>query len=133
MFLKYRDVETRIATLGTGDYSVIGFENRYGIERKSLDDLVNCLMGSNRDRFEAELARARNHEMFAVVVEAAFTDLTSGTYRSRMNPHAAAQSVIAFQVRYKIPFLFAGHRKAAEYMTYSILKKATDHEMKKVA
>lgn len=117
------DVDLAPATLPTGDYSIPGFEDRAAIERKSLEDLVGCLMGSNRQRFERELARGRHYELFAVVVEASFADVAHGRYRSEMKAHSALQSIITFQVRYQVPFLWCGNRAGAEYMTYSLLAK----------
>ncbi len=116
-------METERAALPTGDYSLPGFEDRAAIERKSIDDLVGCLKSDNRDRFERELARARHYELFAVVVEATLEDVSKGRYRSEMKPHAALQSIFAFQVRYQVPFLFCGSRAGAEYTTYSLLTK----------
>jgi len=40
-----------------------------------------------------------------------------------MKPRAALQSIITFQVRYRVPFVWAGNRTGAEYMTYSFLAK----------
>lgn len=109
-------------TLATGDYSLAGLEDRCAVERKSLDDLLGCLTGEGRDRFERELARARGLDAFAVVVEASFQDMAEGRYRSKMKPHAALQSVLAFQVRYGVPFIWAGTRAGAEYATYHFLR-----------
>lgn len=109
--------------LPVGDYSLPGFVDRVAIERKSLVDLVGCLMGGNRDRFERELAKARHYELFAVVVEAALDDVRRGKYRSEMKPHAALQSLCAFQVRYRAAIVWAGDRGGAEYVTYSLLAK----------
>lgn len=116
-------VEVVTGSLVTGDYSLAGLEDRVALERKSLADLVGCLAGSNRERFERELNRGRALDYFAVVIEAGFSELTAKQYRSNMNPHAAAQSIIAFQVRYGVPFLWAGCRRAAEYLTYWSLAK----------
>jgi DNA excision repair protein ERCC-4 len=109
-------------TLTTGDYSVVGLENRCAVERKSLDDLLGCLVGDGRDRFERELARGRGLDAFTVVVEASFQDVADGKYRSKMKPHAALQSILAFSSRYRTQFLFAGNRKGAEYATYHFLR-----------
>jgi DNA excision repair protein ERCC-4 len=106
-----------------GDYSLPGFEDRVAVERKALEDLISCLMGSNRDRFERELYRGRHYDLFAVVVEATLSDVLRGHYRSGMKAHAALQSLIAFQVRYRVPFVWAGNRNGAEYITYSLLSK----------
>lgn len=116
-------VEIQPAGLTTGDYSILGFDDQVSIERKSLDDLVSCLMGKNRDRFERELARGRSYELFVVVVESNLVDLAHGRYQSRMKPHAAFQTITAFYIRYRVPFLFCGNRAGGEYQTYSLLQK----------
>lgn len=122
---RYAGTVVGTGTLATGDYSLAGMENVVAVERKSLDDLVGCLT-SGRERFERELVRARGLDSFAVVVEASWDDLASGTFRSRMNPHAACQSVLAFQVRYRIPFLFCGSRPGAEYVCWSLLRQCLE-------
>ena len=121
-FKKY-DVEPSRGTLPTGDYSLPGFEDRAALERKSLDDLVGCLMGGNRERFERELARAAHYDLFAVVVEASLDDVSKGRYQSKMTSHAALQSIVTFQVRYRIPFIWAGNRSGGEYMVHALLSK----------
>jgi len=122
-FDSHDDVEAIIGSLSTGDYSLVGLEDRVALERKSLADLVSCLTGSNRERFERELNRGRALDYFAVVIESSFTELTAKQYRSNLNPHAAAQSILAFQVRYKVPFIWTGSRRAAEYTAYWLLSK----------
>lgn len=116
-------VDPETAALPVGDYSLPGFQDRVSIERKSLDDLIGCLMNSNRERFERELARGCHYDLFAVVVETNLSDVSQGRYRSDMRPHSALQSLITFQVRYRVPFMFCGNRAGAEYMTYSLLAK----------
>lgn len=118
----YAEVEVQAGSLITGDYSLAGLTDRIAIERKSLPDLVMCL-GNERERFLRELQRAAAYECFAVVVEASWQELAQGQYRSRLNPHAACQSVLSFISRYGISFLFAGSRNAAEYCCYSILRQ----------
>lgn len=76
-----------------------------------------------RERFERELARGAALDAFAVVCEGSWLELSRGEYRSRLNPHAACQSVLAFAGRYRLPFLFAGSRSAAEYMTWGFLRQ----------
>lgn len=115
-------VEVEAATLPVGDYSLPGFEDRISLERKSLDDLIGCLT-QGRDRFERELARACPYDFFAVVVEASLADIYQGRYTSNMAPQSALQSVATFQIRYRAPFVWAGNRAGAEYMTHSFLAK----------
>jgi ERCC4-type nuclease len=115
-----------VGTLPTGDYSLPGFEDRVAIERKSLDDLVGCLKGDQRDRFERELARGRTYELFAVVIEGSFQDLRLGRYRSEIKSESVLQSIAAYQVRYQVPFYCCGTRALAEYWTFSLLAKYAD-------
>lgn len=97
------------AALHVGDYSVKGLTDRIAVERKSIDDLVQCL-SRERVRFENELKRGRGLEKFCVVVEAPWSALAAGRYRSRMDAGAACASVIAFSERY-CPFYFLGDRE----------------------
>ncbi len=118
--------------LKTGDYSLVGLEDSIAIERKSLDDLVGCLT-VGRDRFERELDRSRSLACFAVVVEASMEDIARHRCTSRMSPHAALQSILAFQVRYGVPFIWAGSRSGAEYVAFWWLHKARcEHEARQV-
>ena len=121
-FAKY-EVEVERAALPTSDYSLPGFEDRVGVERKELSDLVACCMGANRERFERELRRLSCYDLKAVVIEASMRDVADGLYRSEMKPHAVLQSVFAFQVRHGVPFLFCSDRAGAEYATHSLLAK----------
>ena len=116
------EVQTEQGTVPLGDYSLHGLTDKIAVERKSLADLVQCL-GRERERFERELMRGQALDAFCVVVEASFTELSSGNYRSQLKPHAACQSVMAFMSRYRVPFLFAGSRAAAEYATWSFLRQ----------
>lgn len=116
-------VTVQTTGIPTGDYSLKGFEDKIAIERKSLDDLIGCLCGKSRERFERELARARSMEFFAVVIEANFFDISNKAYHSVMNPDSVLQSISAFHVRYRARFLFAGDREGGEYLTHSLLSK----------
>lgn len=118
----FEDVTTESGSLSTGDYSIAGLTDLVAVERKSLDDLAQCL-GRERDRFERELVRARGLDAFAVVVEGSFEDLAHGRYRSKLNPHSACQSVLSFSARLGVPFLFAGSRAGAEYATAGFLRQ----------
>lgn len=119
---RYAGVTVEAGTLAVGDYSLAGLTDKVAVERKELADLVACL-GRERERFERELQRGAALDAFAVVVEASWADLASGNYRSKMQPHAACQSVLAFAGRYRVPFLFAGSRAAAEYMAWGFLRQ----------
>ena len=114
-------VEVTVAALEAGDYSLAGFERRVAVERKELGDLVGCL-GTDRQRFERELARLRGFDAAAVVVEAPVVALRTGRYLGRLDAGAAWQSVLAFIQRYRVPFIFCGDRQDAEAVTFDLLR-----------
>lgn len=125
------DCDIEKGSLPTGDYSLAGFTDRIAIERKELNDLIQCLSWE-RERFTREIERARGLSFFAVVIEASWQDMAQGNYRSKMKPQAACQSVMAFMTRYSVPFFFAGNRRTGEYITYSLLKQYYEGEKKRL-
>ena len=124
------EVQVQPGTLSVGDYSLAGLEDKVAVERKSLSDLVACL-GRERERFERELMRGAALDAFAVVCEGSWLELARSEYRSQLNPHAACQSVLAFTARYRVPFLFAGTRGAAEYMAWGFLRQYLESARKR--
>lgn len=117
------EVVPEVVGLPVGDYSLPVFQDQVSIERKSIEDLIMCLMGSTRDRFERELARARHYGLFVVAIEGSLADVSNGRYRSEMRPQAALQSILTFQVRHRVAFMWCGSRSGAEYVTHGLLSK----------
>jgi DNA excision repair protein ERCC-4 len=124
-------VEVETGALASADYSLHGFTDRIGIERKSLPDLVACL-GVERERFARELARLRGYDCAAVVVEATADDLRAGHFRAKLNPEAAWQSVLAFAQRYRIPFFWSDSRADAEETTFHLLRHYQHDRMREL-
>lgn len=83
--------------LDFGDYPVDGLEHAIAIEQKSLPDLIQSL-SRERERFEKELFRGLSLRYFSLVIEASLAEISSGNYRSQMNPRAAVQSLITFSI-----------------------------------
>lgn len=113
-----KKVRTIVQKLDTGDYSVAGLEkSECVIERKSLDDLLACV-GRERERFDREIHRLLAFNCKAVVVEASWENLRSGTvpgpmldtpWRSSLDPRQVMGSVIGWQAL-GIPFFFHADR-----------------------
>jgi DNA excision repair protein ERCC-4 len=121
-FDRFEGVTVHKAALESGDYSLPGLDHIVAIERKELNDLINCLC-HDRDRFKKELHRLRPYALKAVVVEGTLEDIARGRFKSQMTPQSALQSIFAFMVKYSIPFIFAGNRKGGEYATHALLWK----------
>lgn len=117
-------VPTVSKSLDTGDYSIVGFEQRITIERKSLGDLYGTL-GSGRDRFERELERMASFEVAMVVIEADLLDImTRPPEHSRVPPSAIQGSIIAYSQRFRnVKWWPLPNRDAAERWAFRQLDR----------
>lgn len=101
-------VDVKEARLQTGDYTVEGFEDRFAVERKSLNDLATSV-GSDRNRFESEIRRAQEMDNFAVVIEGTPDDVRHHRYYSKIHPNAVLGTVKKWPWKYgTLKFVWAG-------------------------
>lgn len=116
-------------TLKTGDYSIVGYETRVAVERKSKTDLFMSV-GLERERFQREIERLAEFEFGAVVIEADFATLKHvPPFRSHMNPDAVEATILSWSVRYPHVHWFpCTHRRHAEWVTYKLLEFWWRHE-----
>ena len=80
----YRFERFEVKTLPTGDYSIVGLEDRVAIERKTKSDAYSTI-GRGRARFESELERLARLSYAAIVIESSLTDFLQAPAFSRMN------------------------------------------------
>lgn len=138
-------VPTRRCCLGRhpdskGDYSIEGYSDRIGVERKSKEDCWGTVLGwetdyqrernipGRRDRFKKELENLSKLDAAMVVVEASFEELLAdmpewGTKPKKHNAKIFLRSIVAFQQDYKVPWLFAGSRRLAEVSAFRFLER----------
>lgn len=117
-------VPVEVAGLKSGDYSLKGFEDRVGIERKSLADAYSTF-SQGRDRFERELERLQEMEFAAVVIEASWPAvLFSPPPHTKFSPKSFFRSVIAWQIRYpQVHWWACETRTFAERVTFRLLQR----------
>ena len=115
-----------IKALKTGDYSILGLEDRIVIERKSKEDAYSSL-GAGRARFERELTRLSKYDYSAIVIESNLADFLQAPAFTRMNPKAAINSLVSWSVKYKVFIFFASDRRLARALVYRILEKYFKH------
>ena len=118
----YRFARSEVKTLASGDYSIVGLEDRIAVERKTKQDAYSSL-GQGRARFERELQRLARFDYAAVVIETSLPDFLRAPAFSRMNPRAAARSMIAWSVKYRVCVFFAGDRRHGNALTRQLLEK----------
>lgn len=105
-------VESIRRALPAGDYSLVGWEDRVAVERKSLEDFVSTVIRS-RKRFREELRKLSGYESACVVVEANLRDVLTGHYRSGAHPNAILGSVVSICLDYGVPVYFCSDRQVA--------------------
>jgi ERCC4-type nuclease len=105
VFTRLRSVR---ATLPEGDYRIAGVTD-FVVERKTMDDLATCCIGSNRERLERELFRLRPYRFKKLLIIGASCerDILTHPYRSAINPRCVLGSLFAWQARYDIPYVLA--------------------------
>jgi len=84
--LRFTQLRSRTATLYTGDYSFEGAEDVFAIERKTIDDFIQCCMGANRDRFRHEINRLNGYWFKRLLIIGDPADIETGNYRSQIKP-----------------------------------------------
>lgn len=138
--------ERRFLGIGMGDYSILGYEGRVAIERKSMADWQGTLLGwrhevesaggagwsidvDRRARFKRELGKLAAMECKAVVIEASFGECLSnapswGVRTSAENAKYLHSTYIAWQQEFPgVPWIFCDDRRMAEITTFRILEQ----------
>lgn len=122
-------VTTQRGTLRSGDYSLLGFESKVAIERKSLADAYSTL-SQGRDRFERELVRLSAYQFAAVVIEADWPTICADPPpHTKLAPKTVFRSIVAWTVRFpSIHWIPAGPRRLAEVTTFRLLERFLKEE-----
>lgn len=121
--LRFKGIETETCLLPCGDYSLRGLTAEVAIERKSLPDLVACC-GKERERFIEQIERMRSYRFRCLVVEARYTEISIGAYRSQMNPLSVIGTLVKVAQDIGVPVWFAEDaRGAAELVERMLLRE----------
>jgi DNA excision repair protein ERCC-4 len=103
--LAFKNLPARPGTLATGDYSFVGAEELFSVERKSIPDLITSCT-TERGRFERELHRLRGFRFARLLVVGSEAEILAHNYRSNAVPKAILHSLWAFEARYNVPVVF---------------------------
>jgi ERCC4-type nuclease len=113
-----------ITKLDAGDYSVVGFEHRVAVERKSLRDFVGTII-HDFDRFARELAKLSAMEAACIVVEADLRAMLVGEHHDVLRavaPHSLLGASTYIGIKYRVPVYWCGSRPAAIRFTDAYLR-----------
>ncbi len=107
--------------LKTADYSILGFEKRVAIERKSLPDFIQCCT-YERERFLRELGRLREYEYKAMIIEAHWSQIALKQYRGETHPNSIFGSVARFAMKANLAVIPADDYQMASRIARHHLK-----------
>jgi DNA excision repair protein ERCC-4 len=107
------------AGLQTGDYSFVGGEHLFSVERKSLDDAVSVCTGENRLRFERECGRLRGMKFKRLLIVGPKWMIEAHRYKSAIKPAAVLHSLAAWEMRFDLPVVWADTPEAAAQLVES--------------
>ena len=119
------EVEVVHEKMDTGDYSVVGFDDVFAIERKSLPDLLKSITWQ-RKRFKQEIERGDDLLAFIVMVECPLKDITEWNYDREVHPNAVMGTVNNWEKYHNVEFVWAGSRGEAEEATLRLLRRWYD-------
>ena len=118
----------QVATLHTGDYSIVGMEDLCCIGRKTLADAWASIgsgcgkaFRERRERFRREWIRMAEMQYAAVVIEATLAQLLRPQKRSQVDPSVVIGTYLGWSVRHRIPVFFAGDRAGGRAVTARLL------------
>lgn len=107
-------------TLKTGDYSILGLQDKICIERKGFMDLLACI-GGHRRRFEECLDRMLEIPMRMIVVEGSWKMLeqvgVASQWRSHLHPNAAIGSVLSWIAKGVPVLMLDNPERASDYVS----------------
>ena len=119
-----------------GDYSLDTGLGRCHVERKSMEDAHSTFLGwarkgedvGRRERFEQELDRLSQIEAGLVVVECSLEVLLQqapqyGHRTASQNSKTLFRSILSWQQKYDVQWMFAGGRRLAEQYAFRWLEK----------
>jgi DNA excision repair protein ERCC-4 len=121
----FGDVPCVVAGLPVGDYSIVGFESRIAIERKSLPDFVACCT-RERPRFWRELEKLAGYSHAAVIIESDVSAIEAGCFVSRTKPWAVITSALAITADFRIPVIFGGDAHSSARCAFWLLRRYTE-------
>lgn len=118
-----------VTSLKTGDYSIVGFENKICVERKSKQDAYGTI-GNGRARFERELKRMVWFDYAAIVIECSLKNFLTPPVYSALHPNSAINSLVSWSIRYGVHVFFCHNRRYASALTFRILEKYWRHQLR---
>ncbi len=115
-------VTTESVLLPVADYSLRGASDYVAIERKRGGELASCC-GIDRPRFVEQMERLALFPVCHLVIEASFSEISLGIYRSNINPLSVLGTLIAYASDKRVPVWFCEDASGAALCVERILMR----------
>jgi ERCC4-type nuclease len=99
--------------LNHGDYSIVGFEDSFSIERKMISDFYSYI-GKERKKTVQKMNTFRDMEWVSLVIETTEENLLFNNIYTDLTPEQIKGSLTSFRIRYGIHVYFTNDRKMME-------------------
>uniref|UniRef100_A0A6M3JPZ1 Putative nuclease n=1 Tax=viral metagenome TaxID=1070528 RepID=A0A6M3JPZ1_9ZZZZ len=94
-------------TLSRGDYSILGQEENFCVERKASDIFSYVV---DREKTIKKMKQFKQMEFVGLIIEGKETDLYQYQQFTKIHPESVRGALVSFQVRYGV-HLFVGSRE----------------------
>lgn len=132
-FSSYPDVKVINKKLDTGDYSIVGFEDKITIDRKRNTNEIQMCFGQSWPRFYKELVRMTTFDEAYILCTFPFSYFDIFPKKStiplfrwkylKMNGKYLKRRCMEIQEEFtNIKFIFAGCNQSAEFTAYNLLR-----------
>jgi ERCC4-type nuclease len=104
------------ATLHDGDYSILGHQHQFAIERKNTNDLFPyCCQEREKTmkKMERFLKISRSGGWVGLCIEEKESNVYQFQSYSKIHPETIRGAIISFAIRYNVHVYFAGNRDNA--------------------
>jgi ERCC4 domain len=139
-FMDSEKIQYRIEKLETADYTFVlpnytelGLDQKFLVEKKNSLDEISGNFGKDRERFKREFERVCDQKIHMVIENATWKKVKHHNYRSLITPKSFTASLLTWCIRYKCPVWFVGKDESAEliinllhYELMEALKKMRD-------
>jgi len=120
--VKTYEIKGTLHRVGLADYSIVGYEELFQVERKTLSDLYGSL-GNSRNRMEARIARLNECEIAYLMIEASWKTIMAGYEFSEVHPNSIEGALLAWSHRYpRVHVMTATDAIHAERITFNLMR-----------
>lgn len=118
-----RPIAVTRAALPAGDYSLLGHETQFSVERKSLADAY-ATFAADRDRFTRELEKLRTFEFAAILVESTWSGmLRRPPHVTRVEPATVINSLLSWSIEYGVHVFAADDRTIGRALVFRLAQR----------